>query len=534
MESLLKVTPPVTSPKLAGEFIPLEGPIEPSKYRLGPGDRLEFSVWGPVEVHEEVVIGPDGSASIPTVGRFNLGGLSLAQADSLVKVKGRKNYPRGDIDLRLIGVRKVKVSISGAVKAPGVYEVSAIDRVTALIAQAGGLGGEKPEGKAQPFVPSWQRQAEPVDSTGEAALLTTIPLPSLRHLVLYRHTGESLRVDLLRYLRLGDRDHNPVLQDGDHLHIPLMDRGKGVVSVLGAVKSPGEYEFLPGDRVSDLIALAGGALLNDESLKGEVVRFDRSNWRFEVIPVDLPEGGESLLLQPDDRIIVRYDSRYRPRYEVVVMGEVKYPGVYPIIPDTTTLREVIERCGGFTERADLRLAAIYRISPEHEARRREFERLAWTMPSDMSLTEYSFLKARIRQLKPLVEVDFLEVFRGDGGEADITLKEGDEIVVPAIIPMVQVLGEVVKPGWIPYRPGKDYRYYIQEAGGFTPYAKKDRVRLVHPISGRWVKLKHGQPLEMGDVIFVPEKKETDMWQVTKDLLLVASQVATLILVFRAR
>ncbi|MFN3822165.1 MAG: polysaccharide biosynthesis/export family protein, partial [bacterium] len=167
-ESVLKVMPQVTTGRPTGAEVALEGAVDPREYRLGPGDRLEFNVWGSVEVHQEVSIGPDGKATIPTVGTLDLAGLTLFQADSLVRVKAKSHYPRGSIDLRLTGVRRMKTLISGAVKMPGVYEVNATDRITALILAAGGLGREGGELKSPPLAPSWQIKEVRSDTTGQA------------------------------------------------------------------------------------------------------------------------------------------------------------------------------------------------------------------------------------------------------------------------------------------------------------------------------------------------------------------------------
>ncbi|MFN3822124.1 MAG: SLBB domain-containing protein, partial [bacterium] len=323
------------------------------------------------------------------------------------------------------------------------------------------------------------------------------------------------------------------LEDGDHLHIPLMDREKGIVTVLGAVKSPGEYEFVDGDRLEDILQLAGGVLSYGDSSRVEVVRFQTDNWRFRLVSLDLgKEEDKNFLLQPDDRVMVRAVVQFRPQYQVTVTGEVRYPGVYPIIPDTTTLAEVIAMCGGFTPYADLRLATLYREVEESFSTEREFERLQWTLPEYMSASEYSYFKARLRQLKPIVEVDFRKVLSPTKSGEEVKLKANDYIVVPPVRSAVQVLGQVNRPGWLPYKPGENVHYYITLAGGYALNAQKSKVRIINPQTGVWSKPKRGYPIEMGDIIFVPEKKESDVWELTKDLLLVASQIATLLLALR--
>jgi hypothetical protein len=59
------------------------------------------------------------------------------------------------------------------------------------------------------------------------------------------------------------------------------------------------------------------------------------------------------------------------------------------------------------------------------------------------------------------------------------------------------------------------------------------LRLIKAHSGTWMKPKKSTPIEIGDTIFVPEKQEVDWWELSKDLLLVASQVATVLIMIKS-
>jgi len=59
------------------------------------------------------------------------------------------------------------------------------------------------------------------------------------------------------------------------------------------------------------------------------------------------------------------------------------------------------------------------------------------------------------------------------------------------------------------------------------------MRLIRSQSGMWLKPKNKTPVELGDTIFVPEKQEIEYWELWKDILLVASQIATIVLVIRS-
>ncbi len=64
-------------------------------------------------------------------------------------------------------------------------------------------------------------------------------------------------------------------------------------------------------------------------------------------------------LQRGDRITVIADETQRKEFSVTVIGEVKSPGKIPITKNSTTLKEVINKAGGFTENASLKQAKIF-------------------------------------------------------------------------------------------------------------------------------------------------------------------------------
>jgi len=130
-------------------------------------------------------------------------------------------------------------------------------------------------------------------------------------------------------------------------------------------------------------------------------------------------------------------------------------------------------------------------------------------------------------------VDFKKLFTDKDTDQDISLREHDLIEVPTLSPTVNVAGQVNNPGLIRFKPGRDFEYYIEKAGGYSWNARKGKMRLIKAQTGKWIKPKKDTPIEIGDTIFVPEKQETEYWELWKDLLLVASQIATILIVIRS-
>jgi len=523
-------------PTAATPVIALEEPINPAVYKLGPGDKLEFRVWGDIEVIHSLTVGPDGMISIPTVGELLVTGKTIDQAKVSLVEKARKAYPHSDISFRLTAVRQMKVLISGAVVSPGVYQLDAIDRLSTLIDRADGF--DEPESKLNEFGktdPSGKVQSktrgEEEEDQKEPDFLS---YPSKRAIrIIHKDNSETI-IDFLHYSRSGNIDYNPVLIDGDQVHIPLMDIETGIISIFGAVKESGFFEFVEDDKLLDLVELAGGfrndALLSDIIIK----RFQSDDKSEKEIRVNFLNyiGERGPELEPDDRIFVRQIPEFRRKFQATVKGEVLYPGIYPIYKDSTYLSELIKSCGGFSDKADLKNASVVRMSVG-EMRDPEYERLKKMSIAEMQEMEYEYFKTRSREEAPAVVVDFYKLFVEGDQKQDILLRDGDEIEIPSLFLTVNVTGQVNRPGLVRWIPGKNIEYYIEKAGGFSWNARKSKMRLIRSQSGMWLKPKNKTPVELGDTIFVPEKQEIEYWELWKDILLVASQIATIVLVIRS-
>jgi protein involved in polysaccharide export with SLBB domain len=515
--------------------IALEGVIDPAEYILGPGDNLEMFIWGDIELSFSLIVSPEGYIFVPGIGSLQVSGLTIVDANNSLIEKSKKVYHNADISLSLIGIRMMKVSISGSVKNPGIYELSSVDRLSELIFLADGLYNHEDEaqfdksenvsGVKDELKVRIEREAKPVFSEEYGH--------SLRKITVTDIFGTQRNVDYLRYQRTGDIKYNPVLKGGDQVNVPRKDSQIGVINLFGAVKIPGEYEYVQNDHLNDLIEIAGG--FQSSALLSEIliIRFDGNSTKR--IFVNLSENSsdkEDFLLQADDRVFVRRQLSYRQKYHVEIRGEVNLPGTYPVEDGVTKLREIIELCGGFTDRADLTNSQIFRLSSA-ETDDPEFRRLLNTPVTMMTNTEYEYFKNHMRQEIPQVVVDLNKLFEQDIGSEDVVLMDRDVIDVPTKSMNVNVTGSVLHPGLIRYIPGENYKYYIQQAGGLTWNADKDKIRLLRADNRVLIKLKNNTVIDVGDTIFIPEKKEINLWISLKDILTVVSQLATIFVVVRS-
>ena len=92
-----------------------------------------------------------------------------------------------------------------------------------------------------------------------------------------------------------------------------------------------------------------------------------------------------------------------------------------------------------------------------------------------------------------------------GGDYDIVLREGDQLFVPEYNATVKVSGDVFFPNTVSYTNGKNYKYYVDQAGGFGNRAKKSKTFIVYQNGTIGIASKGAKP-EPGCEIVVPSKK----------------------------
>ena len=65
-------------------------------------------------------------------------------------------------------------------------------------------------------------------------------------------------------------------------------------------------------------------------------------------------------------------------------------------------------------------------------------------------------------------------------QLDLSLEDGDKIIIPEYDSEVYVLGEVLNPGARLYKPNKSGKDYIDISGGLGRYAEKNKSIIIHP------------------------------------------------------
>jgi protein involved in polysaccharide export with SLBB domain len=293
------------------------------------------------------------------------------------------------------------------------------------------------------------------------------------------------------------------------------------VTINGAVRKPGTYRFEEGLSLKSLILKAQG--FSDEAT-GKGIGISRRKRDVQVnkagseivdlITVndnkELSDSSTDVPLKPFDIITVKEDPYYKKQISVKVSGEVLMPAVYTLQSREERISSLINRAGGLLYTANISGAKLVRLKKE-TVDTSEVKRLLKSVAKDSSKTTTGLVSKNTTD----VAIDLKYILKHPGSADDITLEEGDELIIPRINNTVTVNGEVFKPLEVMYEKGKDMNDYLSDAGGVTQSGKKGRAFVIYA-NGSSAKIK--KPLgifksypkiEPGSSIFVPEKPKKE-------------------------
>lgn len=477
-----------------------EGPIDPDRYRVGPSDVLTVSIITARPLQHDLEVTPDGRLLVPGIGKVDVRGKSLSQVERAVIEAASRTYRTADVAVALRRMRKFKVHVTGAVLTPSTVVAAPTTRVSEAISLAGGASS----------------QAE------------------MRRITLRHRDGVAEQVDLLPFYSIGERSANPELLDGDVVIVPFQD-DNSIVQVFGAVQRSGEYTYNERDSISSMIRYALGPTANADRDSIEVVSVDAHGEVVERsihrLGVDGSVSGDRAL-RPGDRIFIRGREDYLKVDRIVIDGEVRFPGSYPIEPGKTRLLDVLNHAGGFTPDASIPNSTLFRrrIAGEVDPRLQAIQLID---PKDRTNDQIEYWSQKIRELNRPGEmtVDFEALMRGDASENLVVMDE-DSLFVPEQKGVIRVTGKVQSPGAITWRDGLSYRDYVELAGGYGWRADDGAAEIVKVGSGEvfLASNEDSYRLEPGDEIWVPEEKPSNWGEVVTTGLTILAQVATIIAV----
>ena len=370
------------------------------------------------------------------------------------------------------------VSVSGAVFHAGMYDLGDCSTVRALIENAGGLTEEA-------FV--------------ARAVLHRMKADRTRRVV-------SVDIDGIMSGTVADMP----LENEDELFIPyrIEAMSRRTVTIHGEVQFPGTYEFADDETIEDLDATSTArvdvsrrisdpaATTSDKTIAQSFSFPIREGYKVQIDP--------GFTLMPYDEVYVRKSPGYQPQRNIQVVGEVLFEGDYALPTKNLRLSEAIKAAGGVTAEAYVRGARVERVLNEDERFRVES-----LMKMARQQTGRGLDTTTVTRTDSIyyVGIHLDKALEHPGSDYDIILREGDRLVVPEYNGTVKINGNVMYPNTVAFSEGKNYKWYINQAGGYGNSAKRSRTYILYQ-NGTVSKAKGNAKIEPGCEIIVPTKTRT--------------------------
>lgn len=380
-----------------------------------------------------------------------------------------------------------KLEIKGAVYRPGIYQFSGqLNTVKQLVEKAEGVMGDA----------------------------------FLARAVLHREredlTKEVIQVDLKNILNGTKPDI--ALKRNDELYIPSIHdlQDIGTLTIFGEVARPGSFPYAENTTLEDIIIQAGGLKESASTVRVDVSRRIKDSKGTEspeqigeLFTFSLKEGfvidGEpGFKLKPYDQIFVRRSPAYQPQINVSINGEVMYGGTYALTQKTERLSDLIQKAGGVTPYAYVKGARLVRkINEEERMRMESILKMAENTATGSDSIDVSKLDLGNVYY---VGIDLEKALANPNSDADVVLREGDELIIPEYNNTVRISGAVMYPNTVSFQNKKTLAHYIEQAGGYGNRAKKSKVYVIY-MNGQVKKAKSSNRnvIQPGCEIIVPSK-----------------------------
>ncbi|MDD3149373.1 MAG: polysaccharide export protein [Candidatus Gastranaerophilales bacterium] len=277
-----------------------------NRYLLSPGDNITMSVYGEPEFSQaEIIVAPDGYATIEPFGELKLAGLSISDLTEVLTGKFRNYLLDPKISIKMNNFKTAKVYVHGAVNRAGLYEQG--------------------------------RETMVDDSRGRTfSTVTPITVASaiansggvkhnadIRNIQVTNHqTGKTYQVNLFDLIKSGDVNQDIYLSSGDSIYIPYLETEAQMpddeyrliassslapttfpVRIVGEVTSPGVYDIdAKNPGVNSLLAASEGF---NEFANRDIVKIDRMTAQGNISTIFVDPNQGDFTLYPNDLITVK-------------------------------------------------------------------------------------------------------------------------------------------------------------------------------------------------------------------------------------
>jgi polysaccharide export outer membrane protein len=262
----------------------------PDDYRIGPDDLLQITVLDAPDLTGPVRVAGDGEISFPLLGTIKAGGLTPLELEMVLQALLRRTYMKDpQVTVTVAEMQSHSVSVLGAVKQPGVFQIRGTKTLLEMLSMAQGLApdagdavlvmrgaGEDTSSNAPP------RAGVKSNSVANAVAVTLSSAPSTSSAG--AGDGKTIAVSLKHLLDSGDPQYNVAIYPGDIIKV----KAAGIVYVVGDVNRPGGFPVPDNEQITVLqaIALGQGIAPDAEKSKARIIRVAENGQKIQV-PIHL-------------------------------------------------------------------------------------------------------------------------------------------------------------------------------------------------------------------------------------------------------
>jgi polysaccharide biosynthesis/export protein len=289
--------------------------VNPQEYRIGPEDVLDINVFAAPELNRQVRVSASGEVSLPLLGGVRAAGLTPMQLELSLEETLRRTYMKDPhVSVFVRDMQSHPVSVMGAVRKPGVFQVRGPKTLLEVLSLAEGLSDDAGD---TVIIMRGAGSSSWSGFVAESPDLGTEPSPATAHIreastsvsdlsPSVNSPGTVIQVNLKNLLDSTDPRYDPLVCPDDIVKVTRA----GIVYVVGEVRKPGGFALKSNENISVLqaIALSEGLTRTAAKSGARIIRTDPQSGERRETVIDLSKimtgKAPDPVLEPKDIVFV--------------------------------------------------------------------------------------------------------------------------------------------------------------------------------------------------------------------------------------
>lgn len=492
------------------DLYPLNDTIDPESYILGSYDVISIYGIGLTNFfYRNLLINSQGDVITPLAGKINLNGYTINEAEIKLNSTFKTYVNETKIYLSLDKPRDIFVSVTGQIEKTESIIIKSGTQLSTLFHQFINPSiNKKYASNESSTVSDLSRlvavsadnneQFNSYSETEENTLEQVSFIYDIRNIVIKRGV-KSITADLFAFFITGDSKYDVTLSNNDVIVFSEKNDDEPTISISGAVNKPFVTSYKNSDSFTDLIEYSRGFHVSSDT--NNIIRIRNLNDTTIREIFTLNELKNQVLLPNDSYVVASNNHVSKSKGTIEVIGEVRYPGIYPITEGQSNISDILSLAGGLAKNASPRAAYIDRTKINED------------YPIN---TNYNYnLNDIIRNYDQYIEgLTYLQIEQNILNNNQIAvdlsnpklldntyLFNNDKLIIPKDSQSIKIIGQVNNPGTYRYINEGSLNDYIKLANGLTSAADDQRIFVIK--AGNRSILKPDQTqIQSGDIIFV--------------------------------